>query len=69
MGISTLQSYQGAKIFEAVGISDEIVERYFKGTVSRIGGIVMEDIEKHGSDAHSRAFDPLGPGVNRTLKP
>ncbi len=68
MGISTLQSYQGAKIFEAVGISDEIVERYFKGTVSRIGGIVMEDIEKQVSELHSRAFDPLGLEVNLNLE-
>ena len=39
MGISTVQSYQGAKIFEAIGINEDVVNRYFKGTVSRIGGI------------------------------
>ena len=68
MGISTLQSYQGAKIFEAVGISDEVVERYFKGTVSRIGGIVLDDIEKQVSELHSRAFDPLGLEVDLNLE-
>ncbi len=43
MGISTIQSYQGAKIFEAIGISEEVIDRYFAGTVSRIGGITLED--------------------------
>ncbi len=45
MGISTIQSYQGAKIFEAIGISQEVIDKYFSGTVSRVGGITMEDIE------------------------
>ena len=41
MGISTIQSYQGAKIFEAIGISKEVIDKYFAGTVSRVGGITL----------------------------
>ena len=60
MGISTIQSYQGSKLFEAVGISDELIERYFRGTVSRIGGITLADISRRTEKLHSAAFDPLG---------
>ena len=60
MGISTIQSYQGAKIFEAVGICDGVINRYFAGTVSRIGGIDLDDIARERERLHSRAFDPLG---------
>ncbi|MCR5835814.1 MAG: glutamate synthase large subunit [Lachnospiraceae bacterium] len=67
MGISTVQSYQGSKIFEAIGISDEVINEYFTGTVSRIGGITLEDIEKAQDAQHSHAFDPLGLSVNLEL--
>ncbi|MCR5282273.1 MAG: glutamate synthase large subunit [Lachnospiraceae bacterium] len=60
MGISTLQSYQGSKIFEAIGISEEVIRDYFTGTVSRVGGISLEDIGKDVDLQHSKAFDPLG---------
>ena len=60
MGISTIQSYMGAQIFEAVGISREVIDRYFTNTLSPIGGITFEDIEKKTLARHSRAFDPLG---------
>lgn len=60
MGISTLQSYQGSRIFEAVGIDKSVIDKYFTGTVSRIGGITLEDIALHTEQQHSRAFDPLG---------
>ena len=60
MGISTLQSYQGSRIFEAVGIDKSVIDKYFTGTVSRIGGITLEDIALHTDQQHSRAFDPLG---------
>lgn len=60
MGISTIQSYQGSKIFEAIGISKEVTDKYFSGTVSRIGGITLEDIAKATDEQHSKAFDPLG---------
>jgi len=60
MGISTIQSYQGSKIFEAIGISPEVIDKYFTGTVSRIGGISLDDIAKSTDKQHSLAFDPLG---------
>lgn len=67
MGISTIQSYQGSKIFEAVGISEEVTEKYFAGTVSRVGGITLEDIAQDVERLHSEAFDPLGLEVDLTL--
>ncbi len=69
MGISTIQSYQGSKIFEAIGISKEVIDQYFPGTVSRIGGISLEDIGNAVDRQHSRAFDPLGLKVNLELTP
>ncbi|SDA29776.1 glutamate synthase (ferredoxin) [Ruminococcus sp. YE71] len=60
MGISTIQSYQGSKLFEAVGISDEVISKYFRGTVSRIGGITLSDISRRTEKLHNAAFDPLG---------
>jgi glutamate synthase (ferredoxin) len=44
MGISTLQSYQSARIFEAIGLSRELIDKYFTGTVSRVGGIGLKEI-------------------------
>ncbi|MDE7319930.1 MAG: glutamate synthase large subunit [Lachnospiraceae bacterium] len=67
MGISTIQSYQGAKIFEAIGISKEVTDQYFSGTVSRVGGITMEDIAEQTDHYHSKAFDPLGLETDLTL--
>ena len=67
MGISTIQSYLGAQIFEAVGISQELIDKYFTGTISRVGGITLEDIERQMDDLHSQAFDPLGLTVNLEL--
>ena len=60
MGISTIQSYLGSKIFEAIGINKEVVDRYFTNTVSRIGGIGLEEIGEQVELMHSSAFDPLG---------
>ncbi len=60
MGISTIQSYMGAQIFEAVGIDQEVIDRYFTNTVSPIGGITMKDIEEQLLQRHNHAFDPLG---------
>ncbi|MCC8060233.1 MAG: glutamate synthase large subunit [Clostridiales bacterium] len=68
MGISTIQSYQGAQIFEAIGISKEVVDRYFTDTVSRVGGITLEDIASDTDALHSTAFDPLGLDVDLTLE-
>ena len=67
MGISTLQSYQSAQIFEAVGIKQEVIDRYFTNTVSRVGGIGLEEIAECVTYRHDHAFDPLGLGVNTTL--
>ncbi len=67
MGISTIQSYQGAKIFEAIGLKEEFINRYFTDTVSRIGGIGIEEIAQDYLARHSQAFDPLGLEVDLTL--
>ncbi|SER59848.1 glutamate synthase large subunit [Lachnobacterium bovis] len=67
MGISTIQSYMGSKIFEAIGIDKSVIDKYFTGTVSRVGGIKIEDIEKVVNDLHSEAYDPLGLGTDLTL--
>lgn len=67
MGISTIQSYQGSRIFEAVGISSEVIRKYFSNTVSRVGGITLKDIEDQVDELHSQAFDPLGLGTDLTL--
>ena len=67
MGISTLQSYGGAKIFEAIGIDQEVINKYFTHTVCRIGGITLKDIEKQQDELHTMAFDPLGLTNDLTL--
>lgn len=67
MGISTIQSYQGAKIFEAVGLSKTLIDPYFTGTVSRIGGLDIEDIQDQVEMLHDKAFDPLELGTDITL--
>ena len=67
MGISALQSYLGSKNFEAIGLSRELIDEYFTGTVSRIGGITLEDIEKNADALHTAAFDPLGLGTSSDL--
>jgi glutamate synthase (NADPH) large chain len=56
MGISTLQSYQGAQLFEALGISNEVVDKYFTGTVTRIGGLTLEGIAMEALVKHHNAF-------------
>ena len=59
MGISTLQSYRGAQIFEAIGLNRDLVERYFTGTASRIEGIDLEVIAKETAMRHAHAFQPV----------
>jgi glutamate synthase (ferredoxin) len=56
MGISTLQSYHGAQIFEAVGLNREVVDRYFTGTDSRIGGVGLDVVAEEALSRHRRAF-------------
>ena len=67
MGISTIQSYQGSKIFEAIGINYDVIHQYFTNTVCRVGGITLKDIEKQVDELHSGAFDPLGLETDLTL--
>ena len=65
MGISTIQSYCGAQIFEAVGLDKELVDKYFSGTSSRIGGIGLEVVAKETLDRHASAY----PGSHEDLLP
>ena len=65
MGISTIPSYCGAQIFEAVGLAPELVERHFTGTASRIGGIGIETLAEETLARHARAY----PGSSDELLP
>jgi glutamate synthase (NADPH/NADH) large chain len=65
MGISTLQSYQGAQIFEALGISSEVVDKYFTGTTSRIQGIGLNEIAQEALIRHRRGY-PLDSNLIHT---
>jgi glutamate synthase (NADPH) large chain len=56
MGISTIQSYRGAQTFEAIGISQKVIDRYFTGTVSQLGGIGLEEIEAETLKRHQKAY-------------
>lgn len=67
MGISTLQSYQGAQIFEAIGISKDVIDTYFTNTISEVEGITLEDVEKDLIYHHDRAYDPLGLTTDTSL--
>jgi glutamate synthase domain-containing protein 2/glutamate synthase domain-containing protein 1/glutamate synthase domain-containing protein 3 len=65
MGISTVQSYRGAQIFEAVGLGPGLIGRYFPGTVSRIGGVELADLHADVAERHAAAFpaDGEAPGA------
>jgi len=56
MGISTIQSYCGAQIFEAVGLEPEVIERFFTGTASRIGGVGLDVLATEAIERHARAY-------------
>jgi glutamate synthase (NADPH) large chain len=60
MGISTIQSYRGAQIFEAIGIGKEVIDTYFTRTSSQIGGIQLDVISQETVMRHAQAFDPHG---------
>jgi len=60
MGISTIRSFVGSQIFEAVGLGPELIEKYFSTTVSRIGGIGLEEIAGEVRARHARGFPPSG---------
>lgn len=59
IGISTIQSYRGAQIFEAIGISTEVIDQYFTGTASRISGVTLEVIEMECRLRHQTAYPPI----------
>src|SRR6202035_4153226 len=65
MGISTIQSYCGAQIFEAVGLAPELIDKHFTGTASRIGGIGMDVLSTEALERHFRAY----PRVDREVLP
>jgi glutamate synthase (ferredoxin) len=67
MGISTIQSYQCAQIFECVGINHQVIDEYFTNTISRVEGIGLEEIEESVEWNHNQAFDPLGLGFDSRL--
>ena len=71
MGISTLQSYRGAQIFEAIGLSQEFVDKYFTHTTSRIGGVGIDVIAEEVRLRHERAFgrQPVRPQRARAGRP
>jgi len=67
MGISTFKSYRGAQIFEALGLSQEVIARYFTWTDSRVGGVGLEVIAQEAQSRHDRAF-PRIPTNAHTLE-
>jgi glutamate synthase (NADPH/NADH) large chain len=58
MGISTLRSYHGAQIFESVGISRDVIDQYFTGIPTKIGGVGFDEIARESEIVHARAFNP-----------
>ncbi len=60
MGISTVASYRGAQVFEAIGLSQQLVDTYFTGTVSQLGGIGLDVIARESFERHARAYPPEG---------
>ena len=68
MGISAIQSYQSAQIFEAVGIAQDVVEKYFTNTVSRVGGIGLKEIQEDVIFHHQQAWNPNGLTVSTHLE-
>ncbi len=67
LGISTISSYRGAKLFEAVGVAEDLIGKYFKGTECRFGGIGMGEIESDVLENHGRAFGTTGAAARTDL--
>jgi glutamate synthase (NADPH/NADH) large chain len=67
MGISTIASYTGAQVFEAIGLSQDVVDEYFVGTTSRLGGVSLDVIAQETIARHHIAYPPGGevPGTKR----
>ncbi len=67
MGISSVQSYHGAQVFEAVGLNQDFVDEYFTWTPTRIGGVGIEVVAREAGMRHDRAYPPRGSGAQRQL--
>lgn len=67
MGISTLRSYHGSQIFEAIGIGEEVINKYFTGTSSRIGGLGFEELQREALITHQQFFSTGKPGLTKTF--
>ena len=67
MGISTVQSYRGAQIFEAVGLEQDLVDEYFTWTPSRVGGIALDAIERESVQRHAAAYGAVEVPANQPL--
>ena len=68
MGVSTVASYRGAQIFEAIGLSHSVIDQYFTGTTSRLGGVGLTTIAEEVARRHAVAYPPNGiPPAHRTL--
>jgi glutamate synthase (ferredoxin) len=67
MGISSIQSYHGAQVFEAVGLNQDFIDEYFTGTPTRIGGVGIEVVATEVRMRHRRAYPPKGPIVHQQL--
>ena len=67
MGISTIQSYQSAQIFECVGINRGVIDKYFTNTISRVEGVGLDEIGEGVEWNHNQAFEPLGLGFEPRL--
>ena len=68
MGVSTVASYTGAQIFEAVGLSQSLVDKYFTGTVSKLGGIDIDTVAEEVAQRHRKAYPVDGlPPAHRAL--
>src|SRR5207237_3435799 len=67
MEISTIQSYHGAQVFEAVGLSQDFVDEYFTWTATRVGGVGIDVIAKEARMRHERGFPPKRPIAHTSL--
>jgi glutamate synthase (NADPH/NADH) large chain len=67
MGISTIQSYHGAQVFEAVGLNQDFIDEYFTWTATRVGGVGIDVVAKEARLRHERGFPPKRPIVHRSL--
>ena len=68
MGISTVQSYRGAQIFEAIGLNQDLINEYFTGTSSRVGGIGLDGIQREATERHEMAFGSPHIAAKRDLQ-